>query len=354
MKIDSSVISMSGSSSSIEAHSMQESLNYWRGNQRPTSGGTAQSPVSPPAQLDVLTLSEEGKAMFSKSQYQTEAVQSTTESDSKIPDKDEQKIKLLEAFLELWTGKKVKIRILDKIKLDPEKHRQEPAPTAQRLGWGLEYNYHESHYESQKMSFSSEGTVKTADGREINFSLDLSMSREFTSRKDITVKAGDALIDPLVINFDSAAAKLTDKKFSFDIDSDGTSDQISFLTRGSGFLALDSNSDGIINNGRELFGPNTGNGFSELAQYDSDGNNWIDENDPIFDKLRIWTKDDDGTDRLFAIGEKGIGAIYLGNVDTGFILKDTANTTLGEIRKTGIFLKENGTAGTINHIDLAV
>ena len=29
----------------------------------------------------------------------------------------------------------------------------------------------------------------------------------------------------------------------------------------------------------QAFGTKTGNGFSELAEYDSDGNGWIDEND---------------------------------------------------------------------------
>ncbi|MDI6602302.1 MAG: hypothetical protein QME46_11105 [Thermoanaerobacteraceae bacterium] len=38
----------------------------------------------------------------------------------------------------------------------------------------------------------------------------------------------------------------------------------------------------------------TGNGFQELMQFDDDSNSWIDENDDIFDKLRIWTKDSDG------------------------------------------------------------
>jgi hypothetical protein len=31
-----------------------------------------------------------------------------------------------------------------------------------------------------------------------------------------------------------------------------------------------------------LFGPQTGNGFAELAEYDEDKNNWIDENDSIY------------------------------------------------------------------------
>ncbi|NTV90709.1 MAG: hypothetical protein HGA22_10200, partial [Clostridiales bacterium] len=224
-----------------------------------------------------------------------------------------------------------------------------------RAGWGLEYDYHASHYEAQTMAFSADGTVKTADGREINFSLDLNMSRSFASREDISIRAGDAVkVDPLVINFSNNAPSLTQEKYSFDIDNDGDSDQRSFVSGGSGFLALDSNNDGVINNGSELFGPQSGNGFSDLASYDSDGNNWIDENDAVFDKLRIWSKDSSGNDQLVALGAQGVGAIYLGNVASAFSLKDSSNSLQGDIARSGIYLNENGSAGTIQHIDLAV
>jgi hypothetical protein len=161
-------------------------------------------------------------------------------------------------------------------------------------------------------------------------------------------------VDPLVINFDGAAAQLSDTKFSFALDNDGTLDQLSFLKPGSGFLAFDQNQDGIINNGSELFGPSIGNGFKELSQYDQDQNGWIDENDSIYEKLRIWTKDQDGKDTLFALGQKGIGAIYLGNINTEFSLKNASNQALGELRSTGIFLREDGTAGTVQQVDLVV
>ena len=172
-------------------------------------------------------------------------------------------------------------------------------------GWGVEYEFHEAHYEKQNMSFAAQGTVKTSDGREINFNVQLNMSREFASRTDISLRAGDAVkVDPLVINFGGGVPNLTDKKFSFDLDNDGSSEQISFVTQGSGFLALDLNNDGTINNGSELFGPQSGNGFSELAEYDGDGNGWIDENDDIYDKLRIWTKDETATTSFWLLARK--------------------------------------------------
>lgn len=67
-----------------------------------------------------------------------------------------------------------------------------------------------------------------------------------------------------------------------------------------------------------------GSGFKELSVFDEDNNGWIDENDTIYEKLRIWIKDGKGNDQLLALGQKGVRAIYLGNVATDFSLKNSA------------------------------
>jgi hypothetical protein len=103
-----------------------------------------------------------------------------------------------------------------------------------------------------------------------------------------------------------------------------------------------------------FFGPTTGDGFAELAQYDLDKNNCIDENDAIFNQLKVWSRDSEGNEQLMAIGAVGIGAIYLGNVDTKFSLQGADQSQQGQLQSTGVFLKENGMAGTIQHVDLAV
>jgi hypothetical protein len=239
--------------------------------------------------------------------------------------------------------------------LSDVKPTSEAVPDAEAsAGWGLVYEYSEYHHESEQTSFSATGVVKTEDGREIAFSAELNMSRSFTSRTQLNIQAGDALKDPLVVNFNGAAAELTQQAFSFDIDVDGEEDQIHFVGPNSGFLALDRNGDGEINNGSELFGARTGDGFAELAEYDEDGNNWIDENDSIYQSLRIWSKDAEGNDSLMALGQRGVGAIYLGNVATQFDLKDDANTLQGRIQSSGVYLHENGAVDSIQQVDLVV
>lgn len=218
--------------------------------------------------------------------------------------------------------------------------------------------HHYTYYsETEATTFSTKGMVKTSDGRELSFSLDLSMSRAFIEETQLDQSLGDVLTyyDPLVINMDVPTAAVTDQSFFFDINSDGTAEKIATLAKGSGFLAFDRNGDGIINDGSELFGTKSGDGFRDLAAYDSDGNGWIDENDEIYKSLKVWTKNYDGTDKLLSLQEADIGAIYLGNVSTKFDLKaPETNDTLAKIQSTGIFLHEStGEAGTIQHVDFS-
>ena len=210
------------------------------------------------------------------------------------------------------------------------------------------------HHESEYTTFRSSGIAVTEDGRSINFGMELSMSRSFTAKFESLTSESVIVTDPLIINIDNAHAGLSDVKFKFDLDGDGKKDDISFAAEGSGFLALDKDGNGTIDDGNELFGTRSGDGFADLAAYDDDGNSWIDENDEIYSKLKVWTKDADGNDRLMDLKEANVGAIYLGSASTEFSIKDENNATKGVIRKTGVYLKENGGVGTLQHVDLAM
>lgn len=387
MKIESSTVSMASQNSYKESTKTEESLRVWG------AGGNTSTTVKG---LDTLDLSEQAKNL------QLNATPITTASSDDTPSlssKQEQQLSLLQQMIEALTGKKIRFVMpksiphhnsninlaiknaystknflqtanaqiltsdptatsnLQNIKANPVALNAVSGSSLQSSsGLGFEYNRNVTHYESQSTAFQTQASVKTADGREINIDLRLNLSREFMSQSNLHIQASTqpVQVDPLVINFGTATAAVTDKKYSFDIDANGTMDQISFVGPGSGFLALDLNNDGIINDGSELFGPQSGNGFADLAAYDSDGNNWIDENDAIYDKLQIWSKDSTGKDILMALGQKGVGAIYLGNVNTSFALKGENNQTNGQLQQTGIYLNENGSAGTIQHIDLTI
>ncbi len=360
MKIVDSNIQMASNHLSEERHEKRESLTIWRGDQEPQA---VNGPVNR-ARFDAMveTMSVEFQQVDISAQASSlQPTKAVLEDQEPLDPIDELKQLLIKLLVEQLTGKKIKL-------MSPAEIEDAQAPVeasevqgpdqaqagGERQGWGLIYDSYESHYEAESTSFSASGVVHTADGREIDISVELNMSREFYSEQQLSLRAGDALKDPLVVNFSGNAVELTERSFSFDIDADGTSDQIAFVGPGSGFLALDRNGDGEINDGSELFGPETGNGFADLSKYDADGNNWIDENDSIYDRLRIWSKDASGNDQLVALGQRGVGAIYLGHIDTPFLLKDAANDTLGAVRDSGIFLEEDGGVGTIQQLDLVV
>jgi hypothetical protein len=352
MIITSSNIVMQSSHLLQEYTTREERLQFWVGNRgsRPGFPPTRLDPS--PALLgdivDQLDLSSEARCIQALS---TEEACDELE----LTPEEKLKISLIESMLEFLSGKKVKIKI-PKLPLKELSQFSQPAQVQNQpaqAGWGLRYDFRETRFEHEQVSFQAAGQVQTADGKTINISIQLNMSRTFYSHQSISIRAGDAVLtDPLVVNFDGPAAALTERNFQFDLDCDGKPDQISFVRPGSGFLALDRNGDGVINDGSELFGPQTGNGFLELAAYDEDGNGWIDEADEIFDCLRIWTRDAQGNEVLFALGEKGIGAIYLGYADTQFSMRDSHNQENGQLRSTGIFLRENGGVGSIQQVDL--
>ncbi|MDY0122734.1 hypothetical protein [Sulfurimonas sp.] len=211
-----------------------------------------------------------------------------------------------------------------------------------------EVSVHEEYRESQRLDVSMQGFIYTSN-RRIELNIDISMSHSFVSNHEIIRQQ---FYDPLVLNFDGELPDLDSTNFSFDIDANGECDQISTLKKGNGFLALDKNSNNKIDDGLELFGTLNGNGFADLRRYDSDNNGWIDESDPIFEGLRIWQKSKD-EDTLVALGEIGIGAIYLGSTDGRIDIKSQKNETLGRIRSTGLFLNEDGTSGVVSQIDFA-
>jgi hypothetical protein len=273
-------------------------------------------------------------------------------------------MQLIQAAVEAFSGRPLHIfmladldlgRALEEIPATPvAQDHQAPEESGAEPTFGLRYRYQETHFERETTAFHAEGVVRTADGEEINIDVSLVMGRQFASEQSLEVSMGGALQDPLVVNFEGTAAELSERTYHFDLDTDGETEQIHFVGPNSGFLALDRDDSGTIDDGSELFGARTGNGFAELAAHDEDGNQFIDEGDSIYESLRIWQKDGDGNDRLLALGHSGVGAIYLGHHDTPFQVKDEANQLQGVVRSSGIYIKEGGGTGTVQQLDLVV
>jgi hypothetical protein len=241
--------------------------------------------------------------------------------------------------------------------------RVSEAPTGQRgrapasNGPSWSYERHEIHHEAESSDFAAQGVIMTADGRKVSFELSLSMQRSVTQVSSTVLRGGAVQQqDPLVINFDGLAAQLQDQRFGFDLNADGEVEQVALLSGERGYLALDRNGNGRVDDGRELFGPTTGQGFAELAQWDDDGNHWIDEADAIFQRLQVWMPQaQEGEQQaLRSLSTVGVGALYLGAVSTPFELKGTDQQSLGTVRSSSVYLSEAGGVGTVQQIDLTV
>ena len=216
-----------------------------------------------------------------------------------------------------------------------------------------------TYSEEEATSFSTTGTVQTADGRNLSFNLNISMTRSFSASYDAMSARQAILQDPLIIRTDEdvpADASISDQTFIFDIDGDGKEEEVQNLAAGCGFLAIDQNNNGRIDNGTELFGARSGNGFADLAEYDSDGNGWIDEADDVWSKLCIYTVDSDGAEHMQSLKDADVGAIYLGSAPTEFTKTgDDGISVYGKMRRSGFFLHEStGSAGAMQQVDLGV
>lgn len=359
MIITQANIAMAAGHSYKEQHQVSERLEFWLGERSPAPAANGEAGAAQ-AWSETVTISREGMALggsLLRLNASRESLESNLDARSRI------NLMILMAFYEAVTGRRLQVTLpgdvpgasppegVD-ISLTPPEAAQ---PNQSAPGFGLVYERHERYRETEKMTFMASGVIETADGRRIDISASLRMSREYYEESSLVVRAGNAVtIDPLVINFDGQGAQLSQTRFAFDIDSNGTPDQIAMLRPGSGYLVLDRNGDGVVNDGSELFGPATGQGFAELARYDEDGNRFIDEGDSIYNQLRIWMMNEDGSSQLFALGDKDIGAIFLGHVSTPFQLKDTNNQSLGEVVRSSIYLTEQGNVGMVQEIHLAV
>ena len=113
--------------------------------------------------------------------------------------------------------------------------------------------------------------------------------------------------DPLAVdmNMDGRIGLTSSREVYFDIDNDGMKEAVTWLNPEDGWLALDRNGNGFIDNASELFGSATENGFAKLAELDLNHDGHIDINDAAFAHLKVWQDfNSDGVsqaDELFSV-----------------------------------------------------
>jgi hypothetical protein len=385
MKIESYAVNMSSATAAVKSYSVKEESVVRIGGQivpaalpvPNLSNGAAILALSPEAQPQLQLQPQPENAQPQSENWNRDGNGNAGVTGSMSPaapaqytSKDQMTIFLLQRLVEAITGKKYNFKTPEmfaagaaqqpnlQLNLQPMAGGFQIAPLITRQAINIETQRTETYRESQRMSFDTAGIVNTSDGRQIRFDMSVTANYEFFSESAVTeIAAAESvsmrICDPLVINLGGALPEFTKDRYAFDITIDGVKDNIFMPTNGSGFLALDKDGNGAIDDGSELFGAMSGNGFAELSAYDNDGNGWIDEGDAAFEQLKIMFVDkDSGETTLVSLKESGVGAIFLGSTKNGYEIKGDNNELVGVVQRNGIFLNENGGAGSIYHIDL--
>ncbi len=164
------------------------------------------------------------------------------------------------------------------------------------------------------------------------------------------------MLPPVVLDLDNSGIGTRDLTVAFDVDGDGRKDQVAWIGAGQGFLALDRDGNGLIDNGAEIsFAgdlPGARTDLEGLAAYDSNKDGVFDSRDTRFGEFRIWQdRDSDGisdADELKTLAEAGIASIGL--AITHVAPKDEKGLqTLGTAR----FTRADGTTGTVGDVVLS-
>ncbi|ESX13841.1 hypothetical protein X766_28715 [Mesorhizobium sp. LSJC255A00] len=164
-------------------------------------------------------------------------------------------------------------------------------------------------------------------------------------------------VDPIILdlNHDGFAFSDVSHGVQFDINGDGTKDQIAWNTSNDGMLAIDLNHNGKIDDGTELFTPSFGGGHfasgaAALASLDSNHDGVIDQYDDAFSSLLIWK--DANANGISDSGELSHLA------DNGIIsISTTTTSAVGEIdgqavASNGTFQMADGTTGNYIEVEL--
>lgn len=352
MKIESSSLSLQSSYQSLMRESRHEQLSIWSGRESLETLSSAQ--LASRISIFETTRTQLQWDLPSGSAVDTSAVQTSSDPTDYDPF-----LSLIKSMVEMLTGAPVKtfssadlppLRQMDQLPTATTTPATHSAISA--VGPGMRYEATHLREEFEQLNIAAEGVVRTADGQEIRFSLQVQVERSYRQEQQIILTAGNVpRKDPLVLNFNGTAAQLTDQMFRFDLNGDGQQDLLPGLAAGSGFLVFDRNGNGRIDDGGELFGPSSNDGFAELARLDADRNGWLDAVDPLFKSLGVW-QPTDGI--VHSLAELGVGALGLTNIATPFTLRDATDLTRGAIRDSGVFLQDNGKAGLLQEIDLNV
>ena len=240
-----------------------------------------------------------------------------------------------------------------------KKHNLDISKYKKDLSYTYKWQGNEEKEEDKKFTISG-SVVKSSDGLKVK---GITSGNGTIIDDDKDDKQDPEDIDPIIIDLNKN--KITSTKLNnttyFDHDNNNFKEASSWIDKGDAFLALDKNSNGLIDNGNELFGNHTisntsfkytddkaTNGYEALKAYDLNGDNVIDSKDEIYDKLLLWKDSNQNaiTDKgeLIKLKDSGIVSIDLNYKQTN--IDEKGNT----IKQSSTVTFEDGSTTLANDV----
>lgn len=206
---------------------------------------------------------------------------------------------------------------------------------------------------SQALSFSIAGEFSQGDKQiTMSYQYNAESAYTYTSYRQVDLSQ---LKDPLIVQFGDIPLGNVKGTTEFDVNSDNTLNPLPVFNGDVGYLVYDKNHNGRADDGTELFGPQTGQGFSELAALDQDGNGFIDKNDSAYHDLYIWqptTSKRSG--RYMSLSDVGIAGINTQAHETPFTFLDRQGNIKAQMRYSSFAYDNNFQARGVHQVDVAI
>jgi hypothetical protein len=147
-----------------------------------------------------------------------------------------------------------------------------------------------------------------------------------TSTLQLTVTVlEEEFATPIAIDLNGDGVRtvsLRDSTGRFDLLNTGHAIRSGWLSGSDGFLAIDANGNGRIDDRSELFGGQIGEGFARLASFDSNRDGVVDANDARFSELLIW-QDSNGNHQTDSGELRSLTQAGLASLQTGYRVDPT-------------------------------
>ena len=206
----------------------------------------------------------------------------------------------------------------------------------------------------QHLNYQVQGKFNINE-QELSLNYNLSLSSERNSYSKIETSAA-ALKDPLLVQFGAQGLGKIKGQKSFAINQDNILDNLPIFSGDVGYLVYDKNNNQQADDGSELFGPKTGQGFVELAQLDSNKNGFIDTEDEQFEQLYLWQPSDDNspTEQWLSLKDAKIQAISLSAISTPFDFFDQQGEIQAQLRQSSFAISESGLGRGVHQVDVRI